>query len=94
MASEKSEEVYQLLIRRGFPEELCREIAYHQMSTDYTAGRMAGYLRRMPDKLSVEEVVDEMLAILSDRNRFVAKHQSEQAQAAITDFYQNGRNGQ
>lgn len=91
MASEKSAEVFRLLMKRGFTEELCREIAYHQLNTDYTAGRMAGYLSRMPEKLSVEEVVDEMLAILSDRNRFVAKHQSEQAQAAISDFYRNGR---
>lgn len=91
MASEKSAEVFRLLMKRGFPEELCREIAFHQMNTDYTAGRMAGYLTRMPDRISVEEVVDEMLAILSDRNRFVAKHRSEQAQQAITEFYQNGR---
>ena len=34
-----------------------------------------------------EMVVDEMLAILEDRERFRKKHESEEAQAAITRFY-------
>ncbi len=91
MASEKSAEVMRLLLGKGLPEELCRTIAYKYMNTDYTAGRMCGYLSRMPAHISPEEVVDEMLAILSDRDRFVVKHRSMQAQAKISDFYQNGR---
>ncbi len=39
------------------------------MNTDYTAMRMLGYLYRMTNP-SVEMVVDEMLAILEDRERF------------------------
>lgn len=89
MASERSKEVYQALIEKGFPEELCREIAYKYMNTDYTATRMLGYLYRITDP-SVEMVVDEMLAILDDRERFRKKHEMEEAQSAINRLYDEG----
>ena len=85
----RREEVYQALLDKKFPEELCREIAYKYMTTDYTATRMLGYLYRITDP-SIEMVVDEMLAILEDRERFRKKHESETAQAAITRFYNEG----
>ncbi|MCI5730134.1 MAG: hypothetical protein MR304_01120, partial [Eubacterium sp.] len=69
MASERSKEVYRALVEKGFPDGLCKEIAYKYMNTDYTATRMLGYLYRMTDP-SEEMVVDEMLAILDDRDRF------------------------
>ena len=83
---EKSKDVYKVLQEKGFPDELCREIAYKYMNTDYTATRMLGYLYRVTEP-SVEMVVDEMLAILEDRNRLMKKHEMEQAQAAINKFY-------
>lgn len=89
MASERSKEVYQALIEKGFPEELCCEIAYKYMNTDYTATRMLGYLYRITDP-SVEMVVDEMLAILDDRERFRKKHEMEEAQSAINRLYDEG----
>ena len=76
MASEKSKEVYKVLLDKGFPEELCKEIAYKYMNTDYTATRMLGYLYRLEEP-SVEMVVDEMIAILEDRERFRKKHEAE-----------------
>ena len=36
------------------------------------------------------EVVDEMLAILSDRNELIKKKESEQAQARISEIYRFG----
>lgn len=87
--AEKSKDVYEALLSKGFPDELCREIAYKYMNTDYTATRMLGYLYRITDP-SVEMVVDEMLAILEDRNRFMKKHEMEQAQAAINKIYNEG----
>ena len=84
--SSRSEEVYQALLDKKFPEELCHEIAYKYMTTDYTATRMLGYLYRIMEP-SIEMVVDEMLSILEDRERFRKKHESEAAQAAITHFY-------
>lgn len=57
-------------ITKGFAESLCREIAYKYMNTDYTATRMLGYLYRMTE-LKEEQLVDEMIAILEDRDRII-----------------------
>ncbi len=89
MASEKSFTVYKLLFEKGFPDEFCKEVAYKYMNTDFTAERMAGYLYRYSQP-SLEEVVDEMFAIISDRDRIVDKHRSEQAQARINEIYRDG----
>ena len=89
MASKKSIEVYEILLKKGFPDEFCREVAYKYMNTDFTANRMLGYLYRITQP-SVQEVVDEMFAIISDRDRIVEKHKSEHAQASINDVYRNG----
>ena len=89
MASEKTAELYRLLLSKGYPEELCREIAYKHMNTDYTATRMMGYLYRVPDP-RIEDLVDEMLAILSDREEIIRKKDMERAQAVMNDVYRNG----
>jgi hypothetical protein len=89
MASKKSIEVYETLLKKGFPDELCTEVAYKYMNTDFTANRMLGYLYRLTQP-SVQEIVDEMFAIISDRDRIVDKHKSEYAQAMINDVYRNG----
>ena len=89
MASDKSKEVYEALREKGIPENLCREIAYKYMNTDYTATRMLGYLYRITEP-SVEMVVDEMIAILDDRERFRKKHEMEQAQSSINKIYNEG----
>lgn len=72
MASERTEELYRLLLSKGYPETLSRQIAYEHMNTDYTATRMLGYLYRVSHP-RVEDVVDEMLAILSDREQIIRK---------------------
>ena len=63
--------------------------AYKYMNTDYTATRMLGYLYRMTE-LKEEQLVDEMIAILEDRDRIIKKHEMEQAQAAINRIYNEG----
>ena len=75
--------------QKGYPDSLCREIAYKQMNTDYTATRMLGYLYRISDPRP-EDVVDEMLAILSDRNAIIQKKELEHAQATINKVYREG----
>ena len=50
---------------------------------------MIGYLSHYSDLPDVE-VVDEMLAILSDRNELIKKNESEQAQARISEIYRFG----
>ena len=74
---------------KGYPDELCREIAYKHMNTDYTATRMLGYLYRVTSP-RVEDVIDEMLAILSDREAIVRKKELEHAQATINSVYREG----
>ena len=66
MDTRKSDAIYEILLQKGFAESLCREIAYKYMNTDYTATRMLGYLYRMTE-LKEEQLVDEMIAILEDR---------------------------
>lgn len=89
MASERTEELYRLLLSRGYPKEFCFEIAYKHMNTDYTATRMIGYLYRVSEP-RIEDLVDEMLAILSDRDEIIRKKEAEHAQSVINDIYQNG----
>ena len=89
MASERTDELYKVLLDRGYPKEFCAEIAYRNMNTDYTATRMLGYLYRLSDP-RIEDLVDEMLAILSDRNAIIQKKELEHAQAVINEIYRNG----
>lgn len=89
MASERTDELYKILLSKGYPKELCSEIAYKNMNTDYTATRMLGYLYRISNP-RIEDLIDEMLAILSDRNAIIQKKELEQAQSVINDVYQNG----
>ena len=89
MASEQTDELYKVLLDRGYPKEFCAEIAYKNMNTDYTATRMLGYLYRVSDP-RIEDLVDEMLAILSDRDAIIQKKEMEHAQAVINEIYRNG----
>lgn len=89
MAGSRQDELYDALQLKGYPEDFCREIAYRQMNTDYTATRMLGYLYRISEPRP-EDVVDEMLAILSDRNAIIQKKELEHAQSVINDVYNRG----
>ena len=89
MASERTNELYKVLLDRGYPKEFCAEIAFKNMNTDYTATRMLGYLYRVSDP-RIEDLVDEMLAILSDRDAIMQKKEMEHAQAVINEIYRNG----
>ncbi len=82
--SEKSLELYQILVRRGYTERFADEITKN-LNTDFTAQRMIGYLKHYPE-LPMEEIVDEMLAILSDRNRIMQKKQLESSNAAYNEY--------
>ena len=89
MESERTDELYKVLLDRGYPKEFCAEIAYKNMNTDYTATRMLGYLYRVTNP-RIEDLVDEMLAILSDRDATIQKKEMEHAQAVINEIYRNG----
>lgn len=83
--TEKSMQLYQMLIKRGYPENFCNLISQN-LNTDFTANRMIGYLSHYKH-LPETEIVDEMLAILSDRNAIMRKKEMEHAQAKINEWY-------
>ena len=89
MAAPTTEAISKVLLSKGFPKAPCAEIAYNNMNTDYTATRMLGYLYRYTNP-KIEDLVDEMLAILSDRAQIIEKKESEHAQAVISEMYRKG----
>lgn len=86
--TEISMQLYRMMAERGYPENLC-DLVTRNLNTDYTATRMIGYLSHYSNLPDVE-VVDEMIAILSDRNAIIRKKESEQAQAKINEMYRFG----
>ena len=86
--TEISIQLYEMMLERGYPENLC-ELITRNLNTDYTATRMIAYLSHYT-YLPEFEVVDEMLAILSDRNAIIQKKEAEAAQAKINEIYRFG----
>ena len=86
--SELSLELYDMLLQKGY-EEAFADLVTKNLNTDFTAARMIGYLAHY-EFLPQEEVVDEMLAILSDRKRIMEKKELEKANAAWNDFLRYG----
>lgn len=81
-------ELYNYMVKRGYPEGFA-EVVTRNLNTDWTAQRMMGYLRNY-DLLPLEEVADEMLAILSDRNSIMQKHEVEESNAKWNIFLNEG----
>ncbi|MDD6194553.1 MAG: hypothetical protein PUB19_06615 [Lachnospiraceae bacterium] len=86
--TEKSIELYDVLLQRGYPQEFCEQITLN-LNTDWTATRMLRYLSHYR-KLHMEDVADEMLAILSDRDRIMQKHELEDTNAKWNEFLIQG----
>ena len=86
--SPQSMQLYKMLLSRGYPESFC-DLVTKNLNTDFTASRMIGYLCHYSD-LPPEEIADEMLAILSDREAIIRKKELEHAQATINSVYQEG----
>ena len=85
--NDKTEELYKLMIEKGYPPEFASVIA-GQMHTEYTSERMIRYISRS-QLLPIEEVADEMLSIIAERDRLVQKHITEYAQGKINEMYRN-----
>ena len=99
MASERTKELYKVLLSKGYPKEFCAEVAYKNMNTDYTATRMLGYLYRYTNP-NIEDLVDEMLAILSDEElgdkitmeQYYYNHMNKAQQAAYHSILSGVKN--
>ncbi len=72
----------------GFPAELGEQIA-KQLGSPKAMGRMTAYLKSEQPR-SAELVVDEMLAICSDIERWREKKASEEANAAYNEILNRG----
>ena len=81
-------ELYEMMLDRGYPEEFC-DLITKNLHTAFTAGRMMGYLSHYQE-LPLEEIVDEMLSILADRNRIMQKKQLESNNAEWNRFLEEG----
>ena len=88
--TEVSMQLYKLMLERGYPEEFC-DIITKNLNTDFTAQRMIGYLYHY-DHPPVEEIADEMISILSDRNQIMEKKGLEEVNARWNDYLMNGFN--
>ena len=81
---EKSKMLYDMMLRKGYPEEFSRLICL-EMNTDFTAERMMHYVSG--EKKRLEDVADEMVAIKDLKDRLISKHISEHAQVSINKLY-------
>ena len=84
--SDKSKLLYELMLRKGYPEEFSRLICA-EMSTDFTAERMMSYVSGPKKRL--EDIADEMIAIKDLRDRLINKHITEHANRSINELYRN-----
>lgn len=74
--------------RLGFPTALGEAVAKN-LGSEKTMSRMLGYLKNVkPDK--EELIVDEMLAIMEDRKRWIDKKEAEYSNARYNDILNNG----
>ena len=86
--SPMSMELYKILLDKGYSEAFS-DLITKNLNTDFTAGRMIGYLSHYTS-LPEAELVDEMLAILSDRNRIMQKKDMEATTATWNEMMWDG----
>ncbi|WP_028235736.1 hypothetical protein [Pseudobutyrivibrio sp. MD2005] len=86
--SSLSKELYNTLVEDGYAIDFAALIT-DNLNTDFTAGRMLEYMAHY-DHLPEVEIVDEMLAILSDRKQIMDKKAAESYNAAWNNYRQAG----
>ncbi len=91
-ASKSWKAAYSDLVRavasRGYPEDFGRMIAKN-LGSEKTMRRMTAYLNSANPR-SAEEIADEMLAIMSDRERWLRKKEAEEANARYNEILNRG----
>ena len=68
-------ELIKTIVRMGYPASLGEAIA-DNLRTEKTMRRMIGYLTQARPR-SAEEIADEMLSIMEDRQRWIRKKEAE-----------------
>ena len=73
--AEKRRQLIDVMTRMGFPSCLGEAVA-DNLRTEKPMSRMIGYLLSAQPR-NGEDIVDEMLAIMSDRDRWIQKKEAE-----------------
>ena len=76
------------IVRMSYPEEFGKLIA-RNLGSEKTMRRMTAYLHSAKPR-SAEEIADEMLAIMSDRERWIRKKKAEEANARYNELLYYG----
>ena len=83
------EQLVDAILQLGYPAEFGVVLA-EELHSEQAMRRMASYLRQAQPQ-SPEEIADEMLAIVAQRDSWVERKISEHAQASVTAFYNRNR---
>ena len=83
------EQLVDAILQLGYPAEFGVALA-EELRSEQAMRRMASYLRQAQPQ-SPEEIADEMLAIVAQRDSWVERKISEHAQASVTAFYNRDR---
>ena len=78
------ERLIRSLARMGYPKQFAAELI-KLLQTDYTIHRLNGYPYQAKNP-SIEDIVDEALAILEDRDRIIRKKKSEYYNSRINEY--------
>lgn len=81
-------QLYEMMLEMGYPEAFCKVVS-GELRSDLAQVRMMGYLSQY-SQASQEQVADEMLAILSDRDAWIKKKQMENNQQKWNRFLAEG----
>ncbi len=81
-------ELLQAVTRKGYPEEFGKAIAKN-LGSEKMMRRMTSYLYSANPR-SAEEIADEMLAIMSDRERWIQKKETEYYNSKYNELLNNG----
>ena len=85
------QELVETIVRMGYPESFDKSIA-ENLRTEKTMSRMIGYLRHAKPK-SAEEIADEMLAIMDDRERWIQKKSAQFYNSRYNEILNYGLEG-
>lgn len=83
------QELEDVVVELGYPEEFAQVLA-HELGGEKSMRRMASYIRQA-QPTSPEQIADEMLAIVAQRQSWVEHKISERANDSITAFYNRPR---
>ena len=73
--TEARRELVETIMKMGYPEAFGRAVA-ENLGSEKTMRRMTAYLHYARPK-SAEEIADEMLAIMEDRNSWIQKKEAQ-----------------